>query len=46
MAPALIGRDKLSVAAMLIKPMPNVPATVQELPMLKPISAQTKQAVT
>ena len=45
MAPALIARDISIAAAIPIKPMPRVPATVHELPILNPTKAQTRQEV-
>ena len=43
MAPAVISTDMPKPAAAPIKAMPTVPATVQELPIERAISAQMMQ---
>ena len=44
-APAVIAGSRPIFAAIPIRPMPMVPATVQELPMVTAITAQIRQAV-
>ena len=44
-APAVMAGDRLMLAPTPISPMPRVPATVHELPMLNATIAQIRAAV-
>jgi hypothetical protein len=44
-APAVIASDRSMLAAMPMRPMPIVPATVQELPIARATTAQISMAL-
>jgi hypothetical protein len=44
-APAVISGERFMLTAMPMSPIPKVPATVHELPMLHPMTAQISAVV-